>query len=179
MSFLKDYYNKELRKKLKKNLKLKNINEVPRMEKIVISMGMGKAIQDKNMMEEAIKDLSTIAGQRPIVIKAKKSVSNFKLRQGAKIGLKVTLRGYRMFEFIERFFNASVPRIRDFRGYDSKSFDGYGNYNLGIIEHSIFPEINVEKIKYNFGMNITFVTKSRNDKHAFELLKNLGLPFKK
>lgn len=179
MSYLKDYYNKKLKSQLKKELKLENVNEVPKMDKIVVSMGLGKALQDKNIMEEAVKDISMITGQRPVITKAKKSVSNFKLRQGSKIGLKVTLRGERMFEFMERFFSVAVPRIRDFRGFKTDSFDGYGNYSLGITEHAVFPEIEVDKIKYSLGMNITFVTKSKNDKHAFELLKNLGLPFKK
>ncbi len=179
MTYLKEDYNKKIKKELIKELKLKNVHEVPKMEKIIISMGLGKALQDKNILEEAVKDISKIVGQRPVITKAKKSVSNFKLRQGQKIGLKVTLRGDRMYEFMERFFSVAVPRIRDFRGFKTDSFDGYGNYNLGITEHTIFPEIEVDKIKYTFGMNITFVTKSKNDKHAFELLKKLGLPFKK
>ncbi len=179
MSYLREYYSKKLRTQLKKELKLDNINEVPRMEKIVISMGLGKALQDKNIMEEAVSDISKITGQKPVITKAKKSVSNFKLRQGSPIGLKVTLRGDMMFEFMERFFSVAVPRIRDFRGFRTDSFDGYGNYSLGITEHSVFPEIEVDKIKYTLGMNVTFVSKSKNDKHAFELLKNLGLPFKK
>ena len=179
MTFLKENYNKKIKKELMKELKLKNINEIPKMEKIVISMGLGKALQDKNILDDAVKDLSMIVGQKPIITRAKKSVSNFKLRQGQKIGVKVTLRKDRMFEFMERFFSVAVPRIRDFRGFKTDSFDGYGNYNLGITEHTIFPEIEVDKIKYTFGMNVTFVTKSKNDKHAYALLSKLGLPFKK
>ncbi|MFO8062313.1 MAG: 50S ribosomal protein L5 [bacterium] len=179
MSFLKKYYYEELREKMKEELSLENIQEVPRMEKIVVSMGVGKATEDKNILKESIRDLSMITGQKPIVTKAKKSVSNFKIRKGADVGLKVTMRGRRMFEFMERFFGIAVPRIRDFRGFSTDAFDGYGNYNVGVREHAIFPEIEVDKIKYSFGMNITFVTKSKNDKHAFALLTGLGLPFKK
>ena len=179
MGYLKDYYKTKLIEELAKELSLKKIHEIPRMEKVVISMGLGKAMADKNILEEAVADISKIVGQKPVITKAKKSVSNFKLREGSKIGLKVTLRGDRMFEFMERFFSVAVPRIRDFRGFSSSGFDGYGNYNLGITEHTIFPEIEVDKMKYSFGMNVTFVTKSKNDKHAYEMLKRLGLPFKK
>lgn len=179
MSELKKFYDDKLKKELMKELKLKNINEVPRLEKVVISMGLGKALQDKAILDEAVKDISAITGQRPVITEAKKSISNFKLRKGVKVGLKLTLRRQIMFEFLERFFNIAVPRIRDFRGIDSDSFDGYGNFNMGIKDHVIFPEIEYEKIKYPFGMNITFVIKSKNDQHSFALLKKLGMPFKK
>lgn len=179
MSELKKLYDSKIKKELMKELKLKNINEVPKIEKIVISMGLGKAIADKAMIDEAIKDLSAICGQKPLVTTARKSISNFKLRKGAKVGLKVTLRRDRMYEFMERFFNAAIPRIRDFRGISNDSFDGRGNFNLGITDHVIFPEIEYDKIKYSFGMNITFVIKSKNDQHSYALLKKLGMPFKK
>ncbi|MGE3063100.1 MAG: 50S ribosomal protein L5 [bacterium] len=179
MSELQKLYNEKMKKELMKELKLKNINEVPKLEKIVISMGLGKALQDKAIYDEAVKDISAITGQRPVITEAKKSISNFKLRKGVKVGLKLTLRRNIMYEFLERFFNITIPRIRDFRGIDSDSFDGYGNFNMGIKDHVIFPEIEYEKIKYPFGMNITFVIKSKNDQHSFALLKKLGMPFKK
>lgn len=179
MSNLKKLYEDKLKKELVKELKLENVNQVPKMEKIVISMGLGKSMTDKTMMDEAIKDLSAIVGQKPVVTLAKKSVSNFKVRKGAKVGIKVTLRREMMYEFAERLFNVAIPRIRDFRGLDTDSFDGYGNYNMGITEHTIFPEIEYDKIKYPFGMNITFVIKSMNDAHSMALLKKLGMPFKK
>ena len=179
MSELQKLYNEKMRKELMKELKLKNINEVPKLEKVVISMGLGKALQDKAIYDEAVKDISAITGQRPVITEAKKSISNFKLRKGVKVGLKLTLRRQIMYEFLERFFNITIPRIRDFRGIDSDSFDGYGNFNMGIKDHVIFPEIEYEKIKYPFGMNITFVIKSKNDQHSFALLKKLGMPFKK
>ena len=179
MTELQKLYNEKMKKELMKELKLKNINEVPRLDKVVISMGLGKALQDKAIYDEAVKDISAIAGQRPVITEAKKSISNFKLRKGVKVGLKLTLRHQIMYEFLERFFNIAIPRIRDFRGIDSDSFDGYGNFNMGIKDHVIFPEIEYEKIKYPFGMNITFVIKSKNDQHSFALLKKLGMPFKK
>ncbi|PIP14293.1 MAG: 50S ribosomal protein L5 [bacterium (Candidatus Stahlbacteria) CG23_combo_of_CG06-09_8_20_14_all_34_7] len=179
MSELQKLYNEKMKKELMKELNLKNINEIPKLEKIVISMGLGKALQDKAILDEAVKDISAIAGQRPVITKARKSISNFKLRKGVKVGLKLTLRNRIMYEFLERFFNIAIPRIRDFRGVDSDSFDGYGNFNIGIKDHVIFPEIEYEKIKYPFGMNISFVIKSKNDQHSFALLKKMGMPFKK
>ncbi|HAV91572.1 TPA: 50S ribosomal protein L5 [candidate division WOR-3 bacterium] len=179
MSETKKLYDEKVRKELLKELKLKNINEVPKLQKIVISMGLGKALQDKAILDEAVKDISAITGQRPVITEAKKSISNFKLRKGVKVGLKLTLRREMMYEFVDRFFNVAIPRIRDFRGINSDSFDGNGNFNMGITDHVIFPEIEYDKIKYPFGMNITFVIKSKNDQHSFALLKKLGMPFKK
>jgi large subunit ribosomal protein L5 len=179
MSETKKLYDEKVRKELMKELKLKNINEVPKLQKIVISMGLGKALQDKAILDEAVKDVSAITGQRPVITEAKKSISNFKLRKGVKVGLKLTLRREMMYEFVDRFFNVAIPRIRDFRGINSDSFDGSGNFNMGITDHVIFPEIEYDKIKYPFGMNITFVIKSKNDQHSFALLKKLGMPFKK
>lgn len=157
----------------------KNINETPQLKKISLNMGVGDAIQDSKMLEGAINDLTTISAQKPAVTTARKSISNFKLRAGMKIGCRVTLRGKRMWEFFDRFVSVAVPRVRDFRGYSDKSFDGRGNYSLGVKEQIIFPEINVDKIDKIRGLDITFVTSANSDEEAYELLKALGFPFKK
>ncbi len=172
-------YNNEIIPKLKKQFSYKSVMEVPRLEKIVINMGLGAAIQDPKVLEEAMSDLAAITGQKPSVRTAKKSVSNFKLRAGMKIGAKVTLRKARMYEFLDRLISMALPRVRDFRGVSDKSFDGRGNYTLGIKEQTIFPEINVDKVNRVLGMDVTFVTSAKTDKEAYELLAAFGFPFRK
>ncbi len=162
-----------------KRFNYKNVMEVPRLLKISLNMGVGEAIQEPKALENAMNDLAIISGQKPAITKAKRSISNFKLRQGMKIGCKVTLRGARMYEFLDRFINLAVPRIRDFRGLSDKSFDGRGNYSVGIREQIIFPEINVDKIDKIRGLDITFVTNAKSDEEAYELLKAFGMPFKR
>ncbi|MEG8946812.1 50S ribosomal protein L5 [Rosettibacter firmus] len=176
---LKVKYLKEIVPKLKEKLGYKNVMQVPRLEKIVINMGVGEAVQDPKVLEEAVKDLETITGQKPSIRAAKKSISNFKLREGMKIGAKVTLRRERMYEFLDRLITIALPRVRDFRGVSDKSFDGRGNYTLGIKEQIIFPEINVDKVNRILGMDITFVTTAKTDKEAYELLSAFGMPFRK
>ena len=152
---------------------------VPRMEKVIISMGLGKAIQDKKFLELAKNDLTMITGQLPAVCKSKKSVSNFKLREGMETGLKVTVRGVRMYEFMDRLISLAIPRVRDFRGLNQNSFDGRGNYSMGLSEQSVFPEINAAKIEFQQGMNITFVTTAKTDNEARTMLELFGMPFRK
>lgn len=156
-----------------------SIMQVPKLEKICINQGVGAATQDKKIVETAVKELSMITGQKAVVTKAKKSVSNFKLREGMPIGVRVTLRKVMMYEFLERLISVALPRVRDFRGINDKSFDGRGNYSMGITEQIIFPEIDLDKINKITGMDITFVTSAKTDAEALELLKLLGLPFKK
>ena len=172
-------YKEEIISKLKEEFQYKNIMEVPRLEKIVVNMGVGGAVQDPKLLEEAQTALMTITGQKPAVRTARKSISNFKLREGMKIGAKVTLRGARMYEFLDRLIATALPRVRDFRGVSDKAFDGRGNYTLGIKEHTIFPEIDIDKVNRILGMDITFVTTAKTDKEAYELLKAFGFPFKK
>jgi large subunit ribosomal protein L5 len=172
-------FHDEIITALMKRFNYQNVMQVPRLEKISINMGVGEAIQDPKGLENAIKDLTIISGQKPVVSTAKKSVSNFKLRQGMKIGCHVTIRGTRMYEFLDRFINLVIPRIRDFRGLSDKSFDGHGNYSVGVREQIIFPEINVDKIDKIRGMDITFVTDAKSDEEAFELLASFGMPFRK
>ena len=148
------------------------------MQKVVVSMGVGKAVQDKKFIESAQQDLMMITGQKPLVIRAKKSVSNFKVREGDQTGLKVTLRGQRMYEFMDRLINLAIPRVKDFRGLSPSSFDGEGNYSLGMSEQTVFPEIDPAKVETTQGMNITFVTTARTDDEAKELLKLFGMPFR-
>ncbi len=176
---LKTKYNDEIRPALKDQLELGNIMLVPRLEKIVINMGVGKALQQQSLLEGAVRDLTTIAGQKPIVTKAKKSIAGFKLREGNAIGAKVTLRGDRMWEFYDRLVNIAIPRIRDFRGLNPKSFDGNGNYTFGVTEQLIFPEINYDKVDQTRGMDITIVTTARTDDEGRALLLALGFPFKR
>lgn len=176
---LKDAFNSAGLQMLKENLKKENINAVPRLEKIVINIGVSAARENIKALDIATEELAQISGQKPVVRRAKKSISAFKLREGMPIAVSVTLRGARMFEFLDRFIAIAVPRIRDFRGLSPHGFDGQGNFNLGIKEQYIFPEINVEKSDAPRGMNITFVTSSVSDKEAFELLKILGMPFAK
>jgi large subunit ribosomal protein L5 len=175
---LKDKYQKEIVPKLMKQFSYKNVMEVPKLDKIVVNMGVGGAVQDSKMLDEAVRDIETITGQKSSIRAAKKSISNFKLREGMKIGTKVTLRQARMYEFLDRLISIAMPRIRDFRGISDKSFDGHGNYTLGIKEQIIFPEINVDKVSKILGMDITFVTSAKSDNEAFELLSSFGMPFK-
>jgi large subunit ribosomal protein L5 len=175
---LKERYQKELIKELIKEFKYKNVMEVPRLEKIVINMGLGEAINNIKILDSAIEELSVITGQRPIATKARKSISNFKLREGMPIGCKVTLRKNKMYEFFDRLVNIALPRVRDFKGVSGKSFDGRGNYTMGIREQIIFPEIDYDKIDKTRGMNIIIVTTAKNDEEGKSLLKYLGMPFR-
>jgi len=176
---LQEAYKKEIVPVLMKRFGYKNVMQVPHLDKIMLNMGVGEAVQDSRILDGAINDLTIIAGQKPAVTAAKKSISNFKLREGMKIGCKVTLRGSRMYEFLDRLISLAIPRIRDFRGLSDKSFDGWGNYSMGTGEQIIFPEINVDKIDKIRGLNITFVTSTENDDEAFELLRAFGMPFRK
>jgi large subunit ribosomal protein L5 len=176
---LKEKYSKEIVPKLKEQFNYTSAMQVPRLSKIVINMGVGQATQDQKILDEAVKDLETITGQKPSVRIAKKAISNFKLREGMKIGAKVTLRREIMYEFLDRFISLALPRMRDFRGVSDKSFDGRGNYTLGLKEQIIFPEINVDKVTKVLGMDITFVTTAKTDKEAYELLGSFGMPFRK
>ncbi len=172
-------YKEEIAPKLIKKMNYKNINEVPKLEKIVINIGLGRAIQDPKIIDEAVYVLKTITGQAPIITYAKKSISNFKLRKGSKIGCKITLRKDRMYEFYDRFINLAVPRVRDFRGLKTTSFDGRGNYTIGVKEQLIFPEIDYDKVKNVIGMDITFVTTAKTDEKAKEFLEEFFMPFRK
>lgn len=172
-------YKEEVVPALIKKFKYKNIHQVPKLLKISLNMGVGEAIQDSKHLETSVNELTIISGQKPSIRKARKSISNFKLREGMKIGCMVTLRNKRMFEFMDRFIAVAVPRVRDFRGYSDKSFDGRGNYSMGVREQIIFPEINVDKIDKIRGLNITFVTTANTDEEAYELLLAMGFPFKK
>lgn len=176
---LKLKFEKEIIPKLKEQFQYKSIMQVPRLHKIVVNMGVGAAVQDPKILEEAVRDLETITGQKASVRIAKKAISNFKLREGMKIGAKVTLRGNIMYEFLDRLVTIALPRVRDFRGVSDKSFDGRGNYTLGLKEQIIFAEINVDKVTKILGMDITFVTTAKTDKEAFELLSSFGIPFRK
>lgn len=176
MSRLKKKYNEEIKKALISKFSYKNPMCVPCLEKIVISMGLAEAVKDKNIVPDCIKELSLISGQKPILTKAKKSIANFKLREGQVLGLKVTLRGKRMYDFFDRFSNIVCPRIGDFRGFKKKG-DGTGSYSLGLKEQQVFPELNLDDVKREQGMNITFVTSSKSEKECIELLTLLGLPF--
>jgi len=175
---LKELYKSKVMPELMKEFGYSNVMQVPKVKKIVISMGIGKAIQDKKFIESAKKDLVLIAGQKPVVCKAKKSVSNFKVREGYETGLKVTMRSDRMYEFMDRLINLAIPRVRDFRGLSPKAFDGNGNYSMGFNEQSVFPEIDPGKVDNQQGMNITFVTSARSDDEARKMLSLFGMPFK-
>lgn len=174
---LKEKYKKEVVPALKEKFGYKSIMEVPKLEKIVINMGVSDVKDNSKALDVAMGDLTLIAGQKPIVTKAKKSVAAFKLREGMNIGCKVTLRNKKMYDFATKFFNVALPRVRDFRGVNPKSFDGRGNYNMGVKEQIIFPEIEYDKIDKVRGMDIVFVTTAKTDEEAYELLKLLGLPF--
>lgn len=176
---LKERYDNEIREQLKSQLGLKNIMEVPRLEKIVINMGVGRATQQASLLENAIKDLTQIAGQKPATTKAVKSIAGFKLREGQAIGCKVTLRGDRMWEFLDRLISLAIPRIRDFRGLPAKSWDGHGNYTFGVTEQVIFPEIDYDKIDQPRGMDITIVTTARTNAEGKALLDAYKFPFRR
>mgnify|MGYP001230034762 CR=1 FL=1 len=176
---LQKKFNEEVAPELQKKFTIKNVMAVPRLDKIVINMGVGKAIGDNKILENALKDLTTITGQKPLVTRSKKAISNFKLRENLAIGCKVTLRRARMYEFLDRLVNVSLPRIRDFNGVSRKAFDRQGNYTLGLNDQAIFPEIDTGKISYQQGMDITFVFRNGNKEQAFELLTLLGMPFRK
>ncbi len=173
------FYKDEVVGKLTKEFNYENVMAVPKLQKIVINVGAGNAINDGKYLDTVVDNIGLITGQKPVKTKAKKSVSNFKLREGMPIGCKVTLRGKIMYEFLDRLINLSLPRTRDFQGVPNKSFDGRGNYTMGIKEHTIFPEINVDDINVVHGMDITFVTSAETDEEAFALLKHFGMPFKK
>lgn len=174
---LRTKYNEVIAPALVTELQIKNKMAVPRVHKVVISMGLGKAITEKPRLEAAIKELTQIAGQKALICKAKKSVSNFKLREGMEIGAKVTLRGNRMWEFLDRLIMLAIPRVKDFRGLNGKGFDGRGNYSMGLTEQTVFPEINADVVTFHQGMNITIVTNSGDNASAYALLKHLGMPF--
>ena len=178
MARLKDMYNSKIASALKDTYKYSSPMAIPKLEKIVVSMGVGKAVQDKKFMDNAFKDMTVITGQKPLICKAKKSVSNFKVREGDKTGLKVTLRKERMYEFMDRLINLAIPRVKDFRGLNPKGFDGRGNYSMGLEEQSVFPEIDPSRIETQQGMNITFVTTAGSDDEGREMLRLFGMPFK-
>ena len=179
MARLLERYKNEIVSALQSELGITSLMEVPRLSKVVVSMGTGSPTVDKNRLPAATQDLARITGQRPQVRRARQSVSNFKLREGNEVGCRVTLRGRRMYEFVDRLFNAAIPRLRDFRGLNPRSFDGRGNYSLGIPDQSIFAEIDLGKITYTQGMNITLVTTAGNDAHSKVLLMSLGMPLRK
>ena len=174
-----EYYNSNIVSHLMKTFGYKNVMQVPKLEKIVVNMGVGAAVADSKLLDEAIKELEAITGQKAEIRKARKSISNFKLREGMKIGAKVTLRRVKMYEFLDRVINIALPRVRDFRGLSDKSFDGRGNYTIGVKEQIIFPEIDIDKISRIMGMDVTFVTSAKSDNESFELLKAFGVPFAK
>jgi large subunit ribosomal protein L5 len=178
MARLQERYQKEIINRLAEKLGRKNRHSLPKLEKIVVNMGVGDALQNIKMLDAAVAELTTITGQKPSVRKAKKSIANFKLREGQPIGCMVTLRGPRMYEFYDRLINVALPRIRDFRGVPMKSFDGQGNYTLGITEQIIFPEINYDRVEKIRGMDITFVTSAANDEEGQELLRLMNMPFR-
>ena len=176
---LKAKYDEDVASKLKEKYGLKNVMQIPRLEKIVVNMGVGGAKENKGMLDAALKDMSIITGQKPLVTKAKNSVAGFKLREGMAIGCKVTLRGNRMWEFLDRLISIAIPRIRDFRGLSRKSFDGRGNYSMGLGEQIVFPEIDLDSVQFVQGMDIAMVTTARDDAMASDLLEWLGMPFRK
>lgn len=178
MPRLKDKYRNEVVKAMMQKFGYNNIMQVPKLEKVIINVGVGEAIQNSKALDAAVNDVTTITGQRPVITKAKKSIAAFKLRQGMKIGCKVTLRGDRMYNFVDKLFSVALPRVRDFRGVSPKSFDGRGNYSMGIREQLIFPEIEYDKIDKVRGMDIIFVTTAGTDEEARELLRLLGMPFR-
>lgn len=179
MARLKEYYANDVAPALMKKFSYKSVMQIPKLEKIVINVGAGEARDNSKVIDAIMTDLSAITGQKPLVCKARKSVANFKLREGMNIGAKVTLRGVRMYEFLDRLFNISLPRVRDFRGINPNSFDGRGNYNMGLKEQLIFPEIDYDKIDKVRGMDICFVTTAKTDEEARELLTLMGAPFAK
>ncbi len=179
MARLKEIYRNELVDKLKQELQLKNVMEVPRVEKVVVNMGLGEAIQNVKILESAVEEMSRITGQKAVITRAKKSIAQFKLREEMPIGAMVTLRRDRAYEFLDRLINVALPRVRDFKGVSPKAFDGRGNYTLGIREQLIFPEIDIEQIDKIKGMNVTIVTSARTDEEGRALLAGMGMPFRK
>ncbi|SDF50686.1 50S ribosomal protein L5 [Sporolituus thermophilus] len=177
MPRLKDKYYNEVAKQLMEKFGYKNVMEIPKIEKVVINMGVGDAVGNPKALDAAVNDLMAIAGQRPVITRAKKSIAAFKIRQGMAIGAKVTLRGDRMYEFLDKLFNVALPRVRDFRGVSPRAFDGRGNYTLGIKEQLIFPEIDYDKVEKIRGMDIVVVTTAKTDEEARELLRLMGMPF--
>ena len=176
---LVELYKKEIVPSLMKRFGYANVMRVPRLEKISINCGVGEATQDQKILETVVREMTVIAGQKPKITRSKKAISNFKLREKIPIGCKITLRREKMFEFMDRLISLAIPRVRDFRGVPDKSFDGRGNYTLGLKEQIIFPEIDVDKVERIFGMDITFVTTAKTDEEAYELLKGFGMPFRK
>lgn len=179
MARLREKYKKDVAPAIAKEFEIKNSMAVPKLEKIVINMGMGEAISNSKMLDTAVEELATITGQKPVVTKAKKSIAAFKLREGMRIGTMVTLRGSRMYEFLDRLISVALPRVRDFRGISPKSFDGRGNYTMGVKEQLIFPEIDFNNVDKTRGMNISIITTAKNDEEGRALLKALGMPFRK
>lgn len=179
MARLKEFYNQDVAPALMKKFSYKSVMQIPKLDKIVINVGAGEARDNSKAIDAIMRDLATITGQKPVVCRARKSVANFKLREGMPIGVKVTLRGNRMYEFMDRFFNVALPRVRDFRGINPNAFDGRGNYNMGLKEQLIFPEIEYDKIDKVRGMDICFVTTATTDEEARELLTLMGAPFAK
>ena len=178
MARLAEQYREKIIPALQNEFKYTNCMQVPKLVKIIVSMGLGRAIADKKIMEIALEEVTHLTGQKPVVCKAKKSVSNFKLREGLNIGLKVTMRRERMYEFLDRLINLSIPRVRDFRGLNPKGFDGSGNYNMGLTEIAVFPEVNQDRLTMQMGLNITLVTTAKNDSEGHQLLKLFGMPFR-
>ncbi|BEH11374.1 MULTISPECIES: 50S ribosomal protein L5 [Geobacter] len=178
MARLKELYHKEIVGQLTKDFGYSNVMQVPKIEKIVVNMGLGEAIQNVKILDSAVEELAAIAGQKAVITKAKKSIAGFKLRQGMPIGCMVTLRREKMYEFLDRLINVALPRVRDFKGVSAKGFDGRGNYSLGVKEQLIFPEINYDKIDKIKGLNITIVTSAKTDEESRALLKHLGMPFR-
>lgn len=176
---LKEAYDKDVFPALQERFGYQNVNQIPKLAKVTINMGLGEAKDNPKVMESAVKELALISGQRPVVTKARKSIANFKVRQGMPVGCKVTLRGNNMYNFVDKFFNVSLPRVRDFKGVSRNSFDGRGNYSLGIREQLIFPEINYDEVEIIKGMNIVFTTTAKTDEEAQALLELLGMPFEK
>lgn len=176
---LKTQYKEEILSNLREQFDYENVMAVPKLEKIVINCGVGDAVENEKLLDTVVENVATVTGQHPVTTKAKKSISNFKIRDGQPIGCKVTLRGRNMYEFLDRLINLALPRTRDFQGVPDKSFDGRGNYTLGIKEHTIFPEINTEEVDYVHGLDVTFVTSAESDEEAYALLKEFGMPFQK
>ncbi|WP_310600372.1 50S ribosomal protein L5 [Desulfobulbus sp.] len=179
MATLKEQYEKELKESLQKQLGIANVMDIPKIEKIVLNMGLGDAVQNPKVVEKAAQELTLIAGQKAVVTKAKKSIATFKLRAGMPIGARVTLRKERMYDFLSKLINIALPRVRDFRGVSPKGFDGKGNFSMGVTEHIIFPEIDYDKIDQIRGLNVTIVTSAKNDDGAKALLDAIGMPFRK
>ncbi len=179
MATLKEHYEQNLRPQLQEKFSFTNVMDIPKVEKVVLNMGLGEAVQNPKIVEKAASELTSIAGQKAVVTRAKKSIATFKLREGMPIGARVTLRQERMYDFLSKLVNIALPRVRDFRGISPKGFDGNGNYSMGVTEHLIFPEIDYDKIDKIRGLNITIVTTAKNDEQGKELLSLIGMPFKK